>query len=411
MPMDLAQLEQMVNWLDEERRKDKEELARLRQRLEQQSLAADEQLRRFQELDARLSALQTQVARFAQFEQSLEQLRKELGALVELADQKFTAAQRESERARLMERESLTQAISELRKQVESLPRLEEALEARRAEEQRLNQMILEQRSLILALRDRLEEQAHATRVMEEQRGHDIKRIAQIQETATELLRRTEALTAKAQVLEDSLRKTEQQVATIQATRDDLRAEQRQFVEEQLLAEQRRKRQLDEWAEQLAQHQKRMADFSATMQVYKDFYDKNRHALESLEQLQTHLSQRQAELAEMQRLSEERQKKTLQEWREENEKRWKQEALATEYAWNQQQRQNETFAKRLDAVEAAAADLDAEFMRVWEELTRTVTTMLEYLHKRQADLDEILAARKKKSAAAAKKEPQPPASP
>lgn len=411
MPMDLAQLEQMVNWLDEERRKDKEELARLRQRLEQKDLAADEQLRRFQELDARLSALQIQVARFAQFEQSLEQLRKELGALVELADQKFTAAQRESERARLMERESLTQAISELRKQVESLPRLEEALEARRAEEQRLNQMILEQRPLILVLRDRLEEQAHATRVMEEQRGHDTKRIAQIQETATELLRRTEALTAKAQVLEDSLRKTEQQVATIQATRDDLRAEQRQFVEEQLLAEQRRKRQLDEWAEQLAQHQKRMADFSATMQVYKDFYDKNRHALESLEQLQTHLSQRQAELAEMQRLSEERQKKTVQEWREENEKRWKQEALATEYAWNQQQRQNETFARRLDALEVAAADLDAEFMRAWEELTRTVSAMLECLHKRQADLDEILAARKKKSAAAAKKEPQPPASP
>lgn len=411
MPMDLAQLEQMVNWLDEERRKDKEELVRLRQRLEQQNLAADEQLRRFQELDARLSALQIQVARFAQFEQSLEQLRKELGALVELADQKFTAAQRESERARLMERESLTQAISELRKQVESLPRLEEALEARRAEEQRLNQMILEQRPLILVLRDRLEEQAHATRVMEEQRGHDTKRIAQIQETATELLRRTEALTAKAQVLEDSLRKTEQQVATIQATRDDLRAEQRQFVEEQLLAEQRRKRQLDEWAEQLAQHQKRMADFSATMQVYKDFYDKNRHALESLEQLQTHLSQRQAELAEMQRLSEERQKKTVQEWREENEKRWKQEALATEYAWNQQQRQNETFARRLDALEVAAADLDAEFMRAWEELTRTVSAMLECLHKRQADLDEILAARKKKSAAAAKKEPQPPASP
>lgn len=411
MPMDLAQLEQMVNWLDEERRKDKEELARLRQRLEQQNLAADEQLRHFQELDARLSALQTQVARFAQFEQSLEQLRKELGALVELADQKFTAAQRESERARLLERESLTQTISELRKQVESLPRLEEALEARRAEEQRLNQMILEQRSLILALRDRLEEQAHATRVMEEQRGHDTKRIAQIQETATELLRRTEALTAKAQVLEDSLRKTEQQVATIQATRDDLRAEQRQFVEEQLLAEQRRKRQLDEWAEQFAQHQKRMADFSATMQVYKDFYDKNRHALESLEQLQAHLSQRQAELAEMQRLSEERQKKTLQEWREENEKRWKQEALATEYAWNQQQRQNETFAKRLDALEAAAADLDAEFMRAGEELTRTISAMLKWLHKRQADLDEILAARKKKSAAAAKKEPQPPASP
>ncbi len=411
MPMDLAQLEQMVTWLDEERRKDKEELARLRQRLEQQLLAADEHLRRFQELDARLSALQTQVARLARFEQSLEQLRKELVALVEQADQKFTAAQREAERARLLEREAQTQALAELRKQLESLPQVQEALEARSTEEQRLNQLILEQRPLILALRDRLDEQIHATRVMEEQRAHDTKRIAQVQETATELLRRTEALTAKTQVLEDSLRKTEQQVATIQATRDDLRAEQRQFVEEQLLADQRRKRQLDEWAQEFAQQQKRMADFSATMQLYKDFYDKNRHALESLEKLQTHLSQRQAELAEMQRLSEERQKKILLEWREENEKRWKQEALATEYAWNQQQRQNEAFAKRLDALEATAADLDAEFTRSWDELTRTVGAMLECLHKRQADLDEILAARKKKAAAAAKKGTEPPAAP
>lgn len=410
MPKDLAQLEHMLNWLDEERRKDRGELTRLRQRLEQQNLAAEEQVQRFQELDARLAALQTQVARFARFEQGLEQLRKELVALVEQADQKFTAAQRESERARLMEREAQAQTLAELRKQLETLSQMQEALEARRAEEQRLNQMFLEQRSLILNLRDRLDEQAHATRAMEEQRTHDTKRIAQIQETATELLRRTEALMAKAQVLEDSLRKTEQQVTTIQATRDDLRAEQRQFVEEQLLAEQRRKRQLDEWAEQLAQHQKRMADFSATMQVYKDFYDKNRHALESLEKLQTHLSQRQAELAELQRLSEERQKKMLLEWREENEKRWKQEALATEYAWNQQQRQNETFAKRLDAVEAAAADLDAEFARAWEELARTISALLECLHKRRADLDETLAARKKKSAVAAKKEPQPPAS-
>jgi len=405
MPMDLAQLEQMVNWLDEERRKDKEELARLRQRLEQQLLAADEQVRRFQELDARLSAVQTQVARMARFDQALEQLRKELVALVGQVDEKLTAAQREAERARLMEREAQTAAIAELRKQLEPLPKLEEALEARRTEEQRLNQMILEQRPKLLALQDRLDEQIHATRVVEEQRAHDAKRIAEIQETANELLRRTEALTAKAQLLEDSIRKTEQQVATIQATRDDLRTEQRQFMEEQLLAEQKRRRQLDEWAQELAQHQKRMADFSAAMQVYKDFYDKNRHALESLEKLQTHLSQRQAELAEMQRLSEERQKKTLLEWREENEKRWKQEALTAEYAWNQQQRQNETFASRLDALEAAIPLADAELARVWEELTQTVAAQLECLHKRQADLDEIVAARKKKGAAWVKREP------
>jgi hypothetical protein len=398
--MDLAQLEQMVSWLDEERRKDKDELARLRQRMEQQSQIATEQLQRFQELDSRVSTVQTQLAKIARLEQSLEQLRKELVALVEQADQKMVAAQRESERSRLIEREAQTHAISELRKQIDTLPQMAEALDARRTEEQRLNQLILEQRPKLLALQDRLDERAHATRVLEEQRAHDAQRIAQLQETANELLRRAESASGKGQLLEDGLRKAEQQIAAILATRDDLKTQQQEFMEEQRIGDQQRKRQLDDWARELAAYQKRMADFSATMQIYKDFYDKNRHALESLEKLQTHLSQRQAELAELQRISEERQKKQLQEWREENEKRWKQEALASEYAWNEQQRKNEADDKRLRQLEEAAAAADAEASRLWDELSKTVAVQLNSLHARQAELDEIVTVRKKKGRAA-----------
>jgi DNA repair exonuclease SbcCD ATPase subunit len=394
--MDLAQLEQMVGWLDEERRKDKDELARLRQRMEQQSQAGTEQLQRFQELDSRVSAVQPQLARIARLEQSLEQLRKELVALVEQSDQKMVAAQRESERSRLIEREAQTHAVSELRKQLEPIPQMAEAIDARRTEEQRLNQLILEQRPKLMALQDRVDERVHATRVLEEQRAADAKRIAQLQETTTELLRRAEAQSAKGQLLEDGLRKAEQQIAALQTTRDDLKVQQQAFMEEQRIVEQQRKRQVDDWAKELAGYQKRMTDFSAIMQIYKDFYDKNRHALESLEKLQTHLSQRQAELGEMQRLSEERQKKQSQEWREENEKRWKQESLATEHAWHEQQRKNEAAAKRLEQVEAALPVVDADIAMLWDELSKTYESQLDCLHKRQADLDEIVTIRKKK---------------
>ena len=364
--------------------------------MEQQSQAGTEQLQRFQELDSRVSAVQPQLARIARLEQSLEQLRKELVALVEQSDQKMVAAQRESERSRLIEREAQTHAVSELRKQLEPIPQMAEAIDARRTEEQRLNQLILEQRPKLMALQDRVDERVHATRVLEEQRAADAKRIAQLQETTTELLRRAEAQSAKGQLLEDGLRKAEQQIAALQTTRDDLKVQQQAFMEEQRIVEQQRKRQVDDWAKELAGYQKRMTDFSAIMQIYKDFYDKNRHALESLEKLQTHLSQRQAELGEMQRLSEERQKKQSQEWREENEKRWKQESLATEHAWHEQQRKNEAAAKRLEQVEAALPVVDADIAMLWDELSKTYESQLDCLHKRQADLDEIVTIRKKK---------------
>ena len=52
--MDIAQLAQMVNWLDEEHRRDRGEIARLQQRLESQSGDIIEQARRIQELEAQL---------------------------------------------------------------------------------------------------------------------------------------------------------------------------------------------------------------------------------------------------------------------------------------------------------------------------------------------------------------------
>jgi hypothetical protein len=200
-------------------------------------------------------------------------------------------------------------------------------------------------------------------------------------------------------VLEDALRKAEQQISTLQVTREDLRSQQLEFIEAQQLREQQRKRQLDEWAAELERYRKDMADYAAAAKMYKDFYDRNRYALESLERLQAHVAQRQAELQEMQRLAEERQKKQLQDWREENEKRWKREALETEHAWSDQQRRNEAAAKRLDNLEAQAALIHTDLSRLWDEVSKSVTAQLGVLHQRQKDLDEIAVNRKKQKPA------------
>lgn len=397
MPMDLAQVEQMVNWLDEERRKDKEEIARLRQRLEEQLQDSGRWVEKVQELEARLAAAQTQLAKLAEVGKAMDRFKEEIVALVETAEQKQVAAQRDVERARLLEREAQTRAVAELRKELDALPQMTDALEARRTEEQRLNQAILELRKSFLDVQDKFQERSHEIRAIEERHTHDAKRIAQLQETTTELLRRTEDQATKGQVLEDALRKAEQRVLALEQTRDDLRVQQAEFVEAQQLREAQRKRQMDDWGKGFEEYQKTMKTFANTMQVYKDFYDKNRHALDSLEQLQTHLSQRQAELAELQRLSEERQKARLQEWAEDNEKRWKAEALKTEHAWNEQQRKNEAMAKRLDELEKRARDAASDMDGLIQTMDAVIGGQLSLFHQWQEGLDELSAGRKKRS--------------
>src|SRR5438270_5095837 len=114
--LDLGQISQLVQWLDDEHRKDKVLLTELQKRLEdqkhliigqgrrielletrlkdtQESLVRFErvdaaieglvrQVRRFEEIDVRLNLLQTSLARYEQIDVSIQQVRGEAAALL-----------------------------------------------------------------------------------------------------------------------------------------------------------------------------------------------------------------------------------------------------------------------------------------------------------------------------------------
>jgi len=74
--MDVAQLAQMVNWLDEEHRRDRAEIARLQQRVESQSADMIEQARRIQELEARQAAKTDDFSKFGQLEHAIQNAKR-----------------------------------------------------------------------------------------------------------------------------------------------------------------------------------------------------------------------------------------------------------------------------------------------------------------------------------------------
>ncbi|MDQ3250671.1 MAG: hypothetical protein M3Q45_15875, partial [Chloroflexota bacterium] len=141
--MEIAQLAQMVNWLDEEHRRDRAEIARLQQRLEAQSSDIIEQARRIQELEGRLSATQGHLTKFGQLEQAIQNSKVEITALVERGDDGRVQAQRDLERGRLSDRETLSREISEVRRELPRIGRLEEAITIRSVEDDRLSELIM----------------------------------------------------------------------------------------------------------------------------------------------------------------------------------------------------------------------------------------------------------------------------
>ena len=229
--MDLTQLSQMVGWLDEEHRRDREELAKLGQRLQSMTVENQEQARRIQELEGRLASTQAQLTQFAQLQQALQQLKNEVIVMLDKQSDARLQGERETERARLSDREALSRGLAEIRKEIPRLGRVEEELVSRQAEDQRLSEMLLAMRQSLNNVSKDLDERTRTLPYMVEQRALDNKRIAQLQGEHVEIMKRTDALASKPPVFEERIGRLEKELQRIQPIPDQLRNDQQAFLE------------------------------------------------------------------------------------------------------------------------------------------------------------------------------------
>ena len=363
--MDLTQLSQMVTWLDEEHRRDRDELAKLDQRLQGMVAEKQEQERRIQDLEGRLASTHAQLSRFTQLEQAIQQFKNEVVVMLDKQTETRLQAERETERARLSDREILARGIAELRKELPRLGRVEEELVTRHAEEQRLGEMLLAQRQTLTNLGRDLDERTRTLPYMVEQRAQDNKRIAQIQAENVELLKRTDAQASKQILVEERIQRAERDLQRVQPLLDQVRRDQQIFIEAVKVTEADRTRQMAQWEEEFAQQREIFEKQAALMREFAARYEAAGRAIKALEEFQSQMIREQKQVSELQRLAEERQRKELTEWQAENEQRWKKEMLRWEYTTQEQHKINQKLQDRFRPIEQSVALLQREVEALW----------------------------------------------
>lgn len=348
--MDLAQLAQMVNWLDEEHRRDRAEIARLQQRIEAQSADIIEQARRIQELEGRLAATQAHLTRFTQIEQAIQNAKTELVGLVERGDEGRVQAQRELERARLSDREMLSREISEVRRELPRISRLEEAIEIRSVEDERLSELIMGVRNQIGGLAKELEERTRQIPFLAEQRTSDTKRIAQLQQETVELFKRTEATAGRLPILEEGIRKAMAEVEKYPPILDNMRDQQVQFMEKIRATVVDREQVLTRWKETIEEQKNIVSQAYERVQSFAQQIDISRRAVQEMQEFKDMILREQAQVQELQRLAEERTRREMDEFREDYEKRRRKAELRQEHLWSEQDKLNREVTERFPPI-------------------------------------------------------------
>jgi len=339
--MDLNHIAKRVSWLDEERRRDKDEIARLQSMLDAQAEALRDQARHIQELEGRLASVQSQLTTLSVLERSLQQFKDEIVLLVDRQEEQRQGEARDAARVRLIEQDKQAKQFSEIRKDLERLPRLEEELNLRRAEDQRLGGEVLDLRHKYEELDQTLETRLRNVTYLEEQRTRDARRTAQLEEETTDILKRVEAQGSRVQILEEVARRNEHRLGEMDTSEAERARQRREFTESVQRAENARERQMFEWRETMESLQQRMDKAAEQMRRHHEQYMESKRMLEDLLKLEERLNRGYAEAAELQRLAEARQRTKLEESQAENEKRWKKQTLLWEQQWRDHDRRND----------------------------------------------------------------------
>ena len=363
--MDTTQLAQMVSWLDEEHRRDRGEVTKLQQRIESLSVELVEQARRIQEMEGRLVSTQSQLVRFTQVDEALQQLKNEVVLMLQKREEQIDTDLRERERLRVSDRETVARNVSEIRKELNRFGRIEEELALRRSEDQRLSELVLNLRQSVASLGKDVDERTRSLPYLGEQRVQDNKRIVQLQQETVDLFKRIEEQASKTPMMQEKLQKLERTVVSIQPIPQDIKREQQQFIEQMRVVDVDRQREMTKWQEEFVAQREIIARQREAMLAFAEQLEVSKHAVASIAGFQETIRRDMNQVAELERLTEDRQRREMETWQAENEKRWKRQVLQWEHEVQEQDKINRQLAARFPSLEERQRVHDGQIQRLW----------------------------------------------
>jgi DNA repair exonuclease SbcCD ATPase subunit len=388
MATDQDQLAKTVQWLDEERRKDKQEVAALQERLAALTGENSGLSRKLQQLESDLTASNATLQRLAKVDEILSGYRKEMTKALEDVEQRRAEADREDERLRKIEREGLNKSFAELRKGVEVASRLERDALARKEEESRIARLVAELQNKIVEFNRHLDERIRSITVLEEGRRQDAKRITELQTELSDLRKRMDENRGKLDVVEDLARRVDVRVAELATAETERRTALSQWLDAQAVVQAERDRMLNDFRAKMDSSIKSMEEYGRRVDQYQETNREMKRSAEGYQQAVELLERRITEAAEIQRLAEERFRQEWAAFLADDQKRWTTHMLLRDEQWREHDRLNSKDVERLETLEDQMAEA-LDLLHHWQAMdAQRLQTLLGLLRDMAAEYDQ-----------------------
>ncbi len=364
--MDVNQIAKMIEWLDEERRRDKATIATLEERLAQQQEYIDQMQRRMNSVESDQTIMKQDSLPAQRERDIMEQVRVEMRQLLESSESRRLTAEREAERRIELQRDNIQRSVRDLGEKIDKVEKQVGAVSGLQTEGDRLtNSMrVIEQRMDDLG--KKLEEPERRLAFLEEQRRTDARRLSEIETELPEQKKQTDTIRPKITLIEDLAIRNERRVQEFANGERERREQIQQFIDQQHLVMQQRDQQVDDLMKRFTQHDEEMSKNIERFEQWEQTYREMKRIIDDFNRIGDRLERRINEVAEMQRLSEERFRQEWNDWRDDDQKRWKQLTLSSDEVWRNHDKEFETYVKRLDEVEVLIPPVRESVDRLWQ---------------------------------------------
>lgn len=304
--MDFEQIAKRLEWLDDERRKDKTTIATLEKRIAALEGSVPEVRDQLKEINSQVARIEAALGRIDQLEENLAKIKVEHSRSLETIEKQRVDRDREADKVRREDLESLHKAIGETRKELEGMPEMRTKIQARIEEEYRLGRLITELDKKFTENQRADEEYRRSIKMLEEGRRQDTKRLTDLSAETSVLRKRLDEQRGKVDVAVDSVRKLELRVNEFAAMESERKQAQVAFIEKQSMQNLERERSWKEWQTQFETISRQALDLESQMQALDATHRTVKRAQESFEETRQRFERRLNEITEMQRLVEER---------------------------------------------------------------------------------------------------------
>jgi chromosome segregation ATPase len=328
---DTADTEQLVRWLDEERRRDKALIVELEKKVEDHARLFAHSQKALEGLEERLDQISAEVKGLSRFDQAVQRVRDELLSALRGLEERLVKESEERSVRLVEEGQARMQSVASLEKRIDQAAKLEQSLQTQRVDVERVHKEAAGLNAQITGALKEVKAQQERLLVFGE-------RVRKNEESAAKASGAVEDVRSRFEDIEQSLKRTHieldrntQQIAQVESSAEELRERQDSVTEELRRVDDRGKKQISGWSKEMADWRREAEQVPELLaQADKQLREIHR-SMAALDALRIQLEKDRDSLEHLERTAEERQRQQLEEWRKENELLW----IANDERWEQ----------------------------------------------------------------------------